>query len=857
MRQRRWLLALVVLAAVVAVLVSMPAGEPTPEAPGEGTSARSGGQTAPITTEATHPAPAGDIARTAAAVDGADATVVCEVVRSDLEPFPAAVVAVNAGTTTFELRTADELGLVHVVVRGGAPAKVSFAAGSAELCGREVTAYSLPGQATSRVQLRLQERDAAVRGVVTDMHDQPLANARVSWRRDETPAACDATGRFELRVPSTADDFRCLFLAPGFRSHRENVMLSPGASVQLHVRLQPGPRIRGRVIDADGGPVIGAIVETILQRISGTPAITDETGDYELDCTIEMGSKIQVAVSCAGFVPASAHVAAVSGDATCDFTLQRASLMRGTVRRPDGQPAAGATVRIDLHAVFGKASESTTADEHGSFVLDELAPGSHQLRALCSGFPPASASVVVTAGTATDVTIHLAAGVTVRGCVVDDDGRAVRGAWVMHDAANVCTDARGRFELAGLPVDTAIAADLMSRDHVARRAVPLTTTADNRIELVRAGTLRGMVVDAHTGAGLDDFTITIVGGDYQQGSIGVDWGRDTGKRFQRTAGHWASHDLMLVPGSEWLVRVSAPGYATVVRKVVAHLDATILDVARMTAGVNVKGRLVTKATGSATGHAEVRLLDRAPGQMFTERYEPRARSGDDGTFLFAAVPPGQVWLAIAADGMPPQTLGPFAVGAVDCQLGDLVLGDGAAIVGTLFDAEGRPAGNRKLHAGSVHADGTTPRYAEAKTRADGTFVLAGLTPGTWRLTASIATASDAVPIAIDHRVRIDGGEQRIEVRPAGHGIVRGEVRGTWPADEPPIVVLNRIDDARQDATLGFSASAGLREGAFAIGGLASGRYEICVMAQRRFARAAVTVVSGTETAPVVLELDKR
>lgn len=855
MHPRRWFVAFAAFATVLAVLLVSRTTDPAPVVPTEEVMGHGGAVLASTAELQSSPAavPAGEMARTAATAAD-ECTVVCEVTRGDMDPFPGAAVSVEIGTAGAELRTADERGLVPVVVRGAAPAKVTFAAGAAELVGRPAVGYSGPGSPAPKVQLRLRARDVLVRGVVMDMQGQPLANARVSWSRDEPATRCDAAGRFEVRVPSRSTDFRCLFLAPGFRSHRENVMLSLGVPVDLQVRLQPGPRVRGCVVDGEGRAVVGAVVETILQRISGQPAVSDVEGRYEIDCIMDPGSDVQVAVRSPGFVPTSARVSTVNGDATCDFTLQPAGIVRGTVRCPDGRPAAGAGVSTTGDRMFGSSQESTTTDEHGHFVLDEVAPGSVGLRASCTGFPPASASAAVVVGKPVDVTITLAAGATARGVVVDGDGRPVRGAHVMHASANTRTDGGGRFELTGLPAGPALVADVMSPDCVVRRDVALSTSVDNRIELARAGTLRGMVVDARTGAGLDDFTIRIVGGDFPKASIGVTWARE-GQRFQRTAGRWQGDEMMFTPGSEWRVRITAPGYAAVVHTCVAKLEHLLVDEVEMTTGANVTGRLVTPFPASSAGNAEVRLLDRAPGESRSERYEPGVRSRADGVFTFAAVAPGQVWLAITAAGMPPQTLGPFSVGATDCDLGDLAIGDGGTIVGTLFDDEGRPASDCALLVQSVHADTTSPRRFEARTGPDGTFTLTGLTSGTWRLAASIRKANDGVTIAIDCRLTFAGGEIRLDLRPSGGCTVRGQVRGTWGKDALPTVIVRRGNG--RDPTTDFMTSASSRDGKFAIGGLAPGSYDVSVMLPPRSARTTVTVDQDIEPAPIVLDLGKQ
>jgi hypothetical protein len=117
-------------------------------------------------------------------------------------------------------------------------------------------------------------------------------------------------------------------------------------------------------------------------------------------------------------------------------------------------------------------------------------------------------------------------------------------------------------------------------------------------------------------------------------------------------------------------------------------------------------------------------------------------------------------------------------------------------------------------------------------------------------------------VVIDQRVQVVEGRQNVDVRPAGRGSIRGEVRGTWPATESPVVIVHRVEGKADPAT-GFSASASVRNRAFAIGGLAPGRYEVNVFCdgdgKPRFARVAepVLVSDGVPTPAVVLDFDTK
>ncbi len=93
------------------------------------------------------------------------------------------------------------------------------------------------------------------------------------------------------------------------------VLVAVVASFSLSA--QEKMKVKGRVADASGEPVPGAVV--MLEGNTSAAAMTDEKGQYSLTFTLSAGQKARLSVSCMGYVDQSVDIA---NRAVIDFTLQ-------------------------------------------------------------------------------------------------------------------------------------------------------------------------------------------------------------------------------------------------------------------------------------------------------------------------------------------------------------------------------------------------------------------------------------------------------------------------------------------------------------------------------------------------------
>jgi protocatechuate 3,4-dioxygenase beta subunit len=299
------------------------------------------------------------------------------------------------------------------------------------------------------------------------------------------------------------------------------------------VRLAGSVAIRGRVFDAAGSPLSGALVEAVeagasgeldLTRMAqaiGEPdtvaalAATNAQGSYSLE--VASGGRYAVRASAPGYGVQRKLARTVSSRTTVDFHLQAGARIDGQVLDDRGCPIGGARVLLVDRARFmaGLPKAETTTRSDGSFEL-AVAPsgaGAPMLVVRAAGFAPCFRRDLRLP--ATRLAIGLERGVAVRLRVVEQDGNrdAVPGVSVAVDLesgfAMGVTDADGTLTLENLPArrDAKGGGDnvILWRDGFAARVHPITIDIPasglldlGDLSLSRGGTVRGRVVEAET-----------------------------------------------------------------------------------------------------------------------------------------------------------------------------------------------------------------------------------------------------------------------------------------------------------------------------------------------------------------------
>ena len=313
--------------------------------------------------------------------------------------------------------------------------------------GGHVEVDVLPGKWTE-VQLRIPPGASVTVHVEDELHSsivgaEILVSSQQGKRDGEGIGRTDETGDYRLL---SAEPGRLVWAAAeGFEpSHAIPLFQQLDGAVVPLVLRKGEDCVRGIVVDAvTGQPLDRAIVRIAGQSwpttaeidghsylLSPAPpakAVTGSDGSF-LCCSVP-SHPTTVEVMRAGYVGFSSEW---SAQRWCEIALQPATRVVGVVELPGGEPVPGAVIRIALPGRRDVEAERlrTTSDQAGRFVLSNVPPGLHELRATHGPGSEGTATVQAALGVPAEVEIVLNSVSAVRIEAADSAGRPLRGCCV-------------------------------------------------------------------------------------------------------------------------------------------------------------------------------------------------------------------------------------------------------------------------------------------------------------------------------------------------------------------------------------------------------------------------------------------
>ena len=300
-----------------------------------------------------------------------------------------------------------------------------------------------------------------VSGRVTDaLTDQPIAGARVGILAGQmmsiSPVATITNEDGEYLFPhvSPGPIFGLTVSAEGYQQSDVLDAKAVGARIvvadeetRLDWTLTPGGAVAGTVRSRDGQPVPYATVAFYDRRRAYHGERTSVTGvDGSYRIVGLRSARYEVRVTAPGFAPphdkrvAEFTMPKALGEHTHDIVVDRGAVLHGVVKNPQGEPQAGARVR--LGALGGSAAMrrvqdiQTVTGPTGAFALYGV-PVQMPIKVLAEHDEYATAEsprYEFAPGADQEVHLQLRAGITLAGIVVDERGTYVEGARVRWGA---------------------------------------------------------------------------------------------------------------------------------------------------------------------------------------------------------------------------------------------------------------------------------------------------------------------------------------------------------------------------------------------------------------------------------------
>jgi carboxypeptidase family protein len=289
-------------------------------------------------------------------------------------------------------------------------------------------------------------KSAARRGRVT-ANGKGVAGALV-FVSSSMITRTDANGYYETPLPDSKTGInRVTVIHPDYAQAESTVRNRDRDDIVLDVALKPGTTIRGRVVDAAGRAVSGAVI----QCYACTPARSGEDGSFEI---AHAPSEKPVLYAREG----NRAGLLLAGNAKPPFVIQLrpAATLTGTVRsNKDESPVPGARVALVLDYSDRMAMSSAITDAKGNFTIDGIEAGTRHLFAVHPAFFAGDVEQRFEEGARTSRIVYVSPYARIVGRVFDDDRKPVAAATVRMTFGGFSTTTApdGTFSMRFPPMD--------------------------------------------------------------------------------------------------------------------------------------------------------------------------------------------------------------------------------------------------------------------------------------------------------------------------------------------------------------------------------------------------------------------
>lgn len=664
------------------------------------------------------------------------------------------------------------------------------------------------------------ERDVA--GIVVGDRG-PVAGATVRFTSYTAPGIQQVTtgadGTFDLG-PQLARRYVIGADAPGFAPAAMTVDTIDPHADPGHLELVMHPCeawVHGTVRDGGGGTIAHALVGVSTEPETARGSETDDQGAF--DVCVPVGPVV-ISARAEGYATVRDAVTA-TGKIRHDFTLGPEAIIVGhVVRRGDHAEVAGANVGLQLPSGITYA----TADDHGRFTFDALAPGRYAVTATADQLATAKpVEITAEVGSSHDEILEVVPTYAVVGKVVETGTQT---------------------GIAG------IAIRIFTRTGIETRPLTATSQSDGSFEiaLVAPGTY-GVVVAEREPAKTDPANISIEAADANV-VFHVDRTASISGRVTRAG---KPVDGVPVAAYEHSAITDSAGRFSL-RDIRAGTYTLYAESSRL--GAFTTGPKVTVAAGEDKKGVEIELdlAGQISGKLVDQNGKPVpaavinfsliqgrdygiATTQDDGSFIARGLSGGGDYVySVSAAGTDGITYPPASGRAKPIRVADgssradgveiRVRVERLTIAGHVTDDKSAPLADVMVRATSSRGYGSAP----VRTDPGGGFELVDLPAGIYSLTATSADGETWMP-------KVEAGRRDVTLAIAAAGSLEGTLAGFTE----PVEVL--AFDARSRRPLSVTTT----DSTFRFPHLAAGRYELVAHTRTDGGVERIDVTSGAPT----------
>jgi hypothetical protein len=464
-----------------------------------------------------------------------------------------------------------------------------------------------------------------------------------------------------------------------FQRSRASVLklrLAEGDAETIDLSLVPATLVRGKVVDEQGRPLAGVLVQQTRMLVEsarwlGDAAVSLDVGAFGSQVVQLVGGERDMLLAMTGADGSFTIRGQQPGPLLTRFDLPGRGGRWLRIRVPDDErpldlepvtmmrggrilgrvlrgttPLAGAAVTI----LGGESQTMVVSRSDGSFVVDDLQAGEYRVRARLPSMPTASAEEVVQVKVdeaPPNLRLVLPAGRTVRGLVSGSDGQPVPSALVtVTDSVGqpTLTDPAGRFVIELPERAIQLQVSLADRSRRSLVAVPRSMRdVEVKLDTPPLCTLTAQVYG-------------LPGRKRPPGALlrlaSLEGGIETSVRTRWV--EMANGELTwpLCPVGRVAVEIRCEGYApwTLEREFVANEEQALGEIL-LEPGSRLRG-LVVDGTGAPVANASVLLGEEADLDLF----ESAVRTAADGTFAIGGVTTRSCSVVVHAAGFAAQTV---------------------------------------------------------------------------------------------------------------------------------------------------------------------------------------------------------